>query len=391
MYRISELATKVGLSRSTLLYYEKIGLISSIRQANGYRGYSDQDLQQLRLLQQLQAGGLTLKECQACLETRIDRGLLLERLRTLEQEIAEKQRSRDLLACMLGMASMRGWHQALENQAPGAHLAWLLKQGFSEKQALRLKWLSKDMNAHEQYMADFEQIFTGLDRLGPGCAEDSLQALQALPALPRTVLEIGCGRGVTSVLLAEHTQGLITALDNDEYNLARLQETLRESALQDRVQLLCASMTELPFATAQFDAIWAEGSAYIMGFAKALERWKSFIKPQGFLVVSDLVWLTAEPHRQALAFWQQRYPGMTTVDERLASIAKLDYQVLSSFPLSRQAWANYLAPLREKVASLAPHAFSSSALADIDQELGIHQQYLGEYGYQLFVLRKQGA
>ncbi|MEZ1713703.1 MerR family transcriptional regulator, partial [Pseudomonas aeruginosa] len=76
MYRISELATKVGLSRTTLLYYEKQGLISSRRQANGYRLYSDQDLQQLKLLQQLQAGGLTLKECLACLETRIDRALL---------------------------------------------------------------------------------------------------------------------------------------------------------------------------------------------------------------------------------------------------------------------------------------------------------------------------
>lgn len=80
MYRISELATKVGLSRSTLLYYEKLGLISSTRQANGYRAYSDQDLQQLKLLQQLQSAGLTLKECQACLDTRIDRSLLLQRL-----------------------------------------------------------------------------------------------------------------------------------------------------------------------------------------------------------------------------------------------------------------------------------------------------------------------
>ena len=80
MYRISELATKVGLSRSTLLYYEKLGLISSTRQANGYRACSDQDLQQLKLLQQLQSAGLTLKGCQACLDTRIDRSLLLQRL-----------------------------------------------------------------------------------------------------------------------------------------------------------------------------------------------------------------------------------------------------------------------------------------------------------------------
>lgn len=60
MYRISELAQKVGLSRSTLLYYEKLKLISAIRQSNGYRCYTDKDVQRVKLLQQLQAGGLTL-------------------------------------------------------------------------------------------------------------------------------------------------------------------------------------------------------------------------------------------------------------------------------------------------------------------------------------------
>ena len=50
MYRISELAEKVGLSRSTLLYYEKLGLLHGVRQNNGYRLYSDKDAQQLRLL-----------------------------------------------------------------------------------------------------------------------------------------------------------------------------------------------------------------------------------------------------------------------------------------------------------------------------------------------------
>ncbi|MFV3291122.1 MerR family transcriptional regulator [Pseudomonas sp. NY11955] len=390
MYRISQLAAKAGLSRSTLLYYEKLGLISSKRQANGYRTYSDHDLQQLKLLQQLQAGGLTLRECRACLESRIDRALLLERLQTLEQEIAAKQQSRDLLASILGMASMRQWHQALESQAPGAHLDWLLKQGFSEKQALRLKWLSKDMNQHEQYMADFERIFEGLDCLGPGSAEDTLQALHALPVVPRTLLEIGCGRGSTTVLLAERTQGLITALDNDEYSLSCLRETVTARALQDRVTLVCASMTELPFAGRQFDAIWAEGSAYIMGFAEALKNWRPFIRAQGFLVVSDLVWLADKPHQEAAVFWQHNYPDMATVSSRLAAVGKLGYRVLHSYPLSQQAWQNYLAPLREKVAGLCAQDFSTKALADINNELDIHQRYLGEYGYQLFVLQKEG-
>ena len=144
-------------------------------------------------------------------------------------------------------------------------------------------------------MADFERIFDGLDRLGPGSAEDTLAALNALPAVPKTLLDIGCGRGVSTLLLAQHTQGLVTAVDNDEYSLAHLRAAVTTHAVEHHVRLLCASMTALPFEGRSFDAIWAEGSAYIMGFCNALKSWRRFIKPQGFLVVSDLIWLTDSP------------------------------------------------------------------------------------------------
>src|SRR6056297_1786882 len=97
MVRISELASSVGLSRATLLYYEKLGLLKGKRQANGSRVYTDADRKRLRRMQQLQAGGLSLQECQSCLDGKLDRDMLGQRLRTLEQEIAEKTRSRDLL------------------------------------------------------------------------------------------------------------------------------------------------------------------------------------------------------------------------------------------------------------------------------------------------------
>ncbi|WP_409424698.1 MerR family transcriptional regulator [Pseudoalteromonas sp. RW-H-Ap-1] len=54
VYRISELAKLVGLSRTALLYYEKLSLISAKRLENGYRVYSERDVQQVRLIQQLQ-------------------------------------------------------------------------------------------------------------------------------------------------------------------------------------------------------------------------------------------------------------------------------------------------------------------------------------------------
>jgi len=109
MYRISALAQMVGLSRSTLLYYEKIGLIAARRQSNGYRSYSDKDVQRIKLFQKFQAGGLTLKECQACLEAKIEKETLLKRLEVLDEEIVQKQQARDLLRSMVGLESMREW------------------------------------------------------------------------------------------------------------------------------------------------------------------------------------------------------------------------------------------------------------------------------------------
>lgn len=121
MYRISELAEQVGLSRATLLYYEKLGLIEGKRQSNGYRRYSEQDAQRLRLIQQLHAGGLTLNECKACLNAKIDRQILLNRLSQLDSEIAEKQNSRRLLSALLGEKSQKEWHETIDKVAPDAH------------------------------------------------------------------------------------------------------------------------------------------------------------------------------------------------------------------------------------------------------------------------------
>ncbi len=390
MYRISELAQKVGLSRSTLLYYEKLKLISAIRQSNGYRCYTDKDVQRVKLLQQLQAGGLTLKECQACLKAQIDRELLLHRLNVLDEEIAQKQKARELLSSMLGMNSMKEWHQSMEKEAPSAHLEWLMKQGFSEKQALRLKWLSKDMNEHEQYMADFEAIFLGLDRLGPGDDGDSLKALSSLPIRSGDVLEIGCGKGLTTTLLSKNSAFNLTALDNDEYGLSCLKKKAKENSLEHQITTTCASMMAMPFARGQFDVLWSEGSAYIMGVKQALKDWKPFLKSDGYLILSDLVWLTDNPDAEAVEFWQQNYPEMATSEQRIKEMVKAGYEVIDSFTQSDQSWRNYLEPLQRKITQVEGEDFISNALTDLRKELQIHEQYLGQYGYQVFVLKNKG-
>ncbi|MCW8330851.1 MerR family transcriptional regulator [Photobacterium sp. SDRW27] len=387
MYRISELAEQVGLSRTTLLYYEKLGLIEGQRLDNGYRIYSDRDEQRVRLIQQLQAGGLTLKECKACLNAKVERQILLNRLQQLDEEIAKKQQSRQLLAALLGESGLKEWHESIDKIAPNAHLDWLIKQGFNEKEALRLKWLSKDMNEHEQYMTDFNHIFDGLDRLGPGTEAETLKALRKVPFSPQTLMEVGCGKGIATTVLAKNSFAMITAVDNDEPALERLTERLADAGLADRVTTQCASMTDLPFEAASFDVIWAEGSAYIMGVTNAMEQWRSLLTDGGVLVISDLVWQTKNPSADVQAFWQKEYPDMTTTAKRIEQAQAAGYQVLDTFTLSEAAWKAYFMPLQTRVDALKSEMQDSTALRDIEVELNIYRQSLDEFGYQMFILK----
>lgn len=65
--KINDLETKSGLDRATIRYYEKEGLITPCRHDNGYRSYSESDLEQLmriKLLRQLDVPISKIKELQ---------------------------------------------------------------------------------------------------------------------------------------------------------------------------------------------------------------------------------------------------------------------------------------------------------------------------------------
>src|SRR5689334_9363344 len=60
---ISQLARTVGLSRSTLLYYDRIGLLKPTgRTGSGYRYYSEQANSRLKRIRHFREAGLTLTE-----------------------------------------------------------------------------------------------------------------------------------------------------------------------------------------------------------------------------------------------------------------------------------------------------------------------------------------
>ncbi|REL29244.1 methyltransferase domain-containing protein [Thalassotalea euphylliae] len=390
MYRISELTNQVGLSRTALLYYEKLGLIKGQRQANGYRLYSALDVEQVKFIQQLQLGGLSLKECKTCLAHQVDKEMLKQRLAKLDEEILQKQQAREMLAAMAGLnaeVNEQSWHQKAIHDTPKAHFNWLLTQGFSEKEAFRMKWLSKNMTQHDQYMADFMHVFDGLERWGPGGESETLHALSLLTSKPKRVLEIGCGKGLATKVLAQHLKAEITAVDNEETALASVKQMLQSQPkvkLKSSVKTLCATMTDLPFEPNSFDMIWAESSAYIMGVENALTAWKPLLTDNGLLVFSDLVLLTNKPSKDVTAHWQKDYPDIQTIETRRKQIAKAGYQLIADFTYQQASWDNYYLPLQQRINELSTGMKGSQALADLSREVEFYLKYQKEYGYQMF-------
>lgn len=83
---IQDIARITGLSKDTLRYYEKIGLIEPVeRAANGHRRYSQEDVTWIEFLKRLRATGMSIQKMQQYADLRRQgTSTRAERLRMLE-------------------------------------------------------------------------------------------------------------------------------------------------------------------------------------------------------------------------------------------------------------------------------------------------------------------
>jgi ubiquinone/menaquinone biosynthesis C-methylase UbiE len=141
----------------------------------------------------------------------------------------------------------------------------------------------------------FFEIHSGLPREGPGCFAATQRAFDMLTLPPRPkILDVGCGPGQQTMDLASMCEGEIVALDNHAPYLAEVRARAARLGFSRRVTACLGDMAKLPFPSGSFDCIWSEGAIYIIGFARGLELWRPFLKPGGFIAVSEITWLRAD-------------------------------------------------------------------------------------------------
>jgi Cu(I)-responsive transcriptional regulator len=103
---IGEASSASGLPAKTIRYYEEIGLVSPLRDGNGYRAFSKQDIHKLAFLGRSRALGFSIEDCRTLLALWEDRSrasadvraLAQEHLGRIEAKIADLQGLHDTLA-----------------------------------------------------------------------------------------------------------------------------------------------------------------------------------------------------------------------------------------------------------------------------------------------------
>lgn len=240
----------------------------------------------------------------------------------------------------------------------------------------------------------FIELYGSLPRAGPGdnaSTRKAFKMMEHLPPEPR-ILDVGCGPGMQTVELLRLSGGTVVALDLLPQMLSRVRKAAEREGLGGKLKTLQADMNDMAFEPSSFDVIWSEGAIYFIGFEKGLARVKEFVRPSGYVAVSEAVWLEHDPPQEAVEFWNE-YPEIDTVERKLAVVAGLGYESVAHFVLPASSWTElYYDPLAKRAAEYEqkwrgiPEA--EDVLAEARNEISVFRRYSRYYSYAFFVMRR---
>ncbi len=252
------------------------------------------------------------------------------------------------------------------------------------------------MSNEKQTIYDFDlsiiyDYFSDTERQGPGSPGITIKALSFIDGLSEKskIADVGCGTGGQTIVLAQNTAGKITGVELWPDFINQFNQNAQNLNLQDRMKGVVGNMENLPFEEEELDLIWSEGAIYNIGFERGLNEWRKFLKPGGYIAVTENTWFSDERPAEIQDFWQKAYPEIDTIPNKIAQMQKAGYLPVATFVVPEACWTNYYNQQPQMQASfLKKYAGNKTAEEFISyqrHEAELFFKYKAYYGYAFYI------
>ncbi len=256
------------------------------------------------------------------------------------------------------------------------------------------------MSKEEKTIHEFDlnlicEYFSNIERQGPGSPEITIKALSFIDKLndESLIADIGCGTGGQTIVLAQYVSGHITAIDLFPTFIDIFNKNAHNLNLQNRVKGTVGNMNNLSFNDNELDLIWCEGAIYNIGFERGLKEWHKFLKTGGYIAVSEASWFTEERPNEIFDFWNDAYPEIDTIPNKVAQMQKTGYIPVATFIIPENCWTKYFFDPQVAVqkAFLKKHEGNKTAedfIGYMRYEEQMYNKYKDYYGYVFYIGKK---
>ena len=255
--------------------------------------------------------------------------------------------------------------------------------------------MEKEKTIDEFDMELISEYFSKLNRQGPGSPEMTIKALTFVDNLTQKskIVDIGCGTGGQTMVLAQNTVSNITGIDLFPDFINIFNENAEKLNLKNRVNGIVGSMDNLPFQKEEFDLIWCEGAIYNIGFEYGLTEWRKYLKNNGFIAVTEASWYTEKRPSEIDSYWMHHYPGITTISNNVIAMQKSGYVPISIFTLPENCWIdNYFVPQVPLYDEFLKKYNGNKTVEEFIEgnrnEEKLYHKYKEYYGYAFYVGKK---
>ena len=250
----------------------------------------------------------------------------------------------------------------------------------------------KPKTIHELDLNMIYEYYSNTERQGPGSPEITLKALSFIDGLTEKskIADIGCGTGGQTMVLAQNTPCEIIGVDLWTGFINQFNQNFQNQNLHDRVKGVVGNMEILPFQAEELDLIWSEGAIYNIGFERGLNEWRKFLKQGGYIAVSENTWFTEERPAEIQEFWQEAYPEIDTIPNKVAQMQKAGYLPIATFVVPETCWTDYYYAQQPQMEESFLKKYSGNKSAEElirseRYEVELYRKYKAYYGYVFYI------